>query len=88
MAGLVEQITAFMAGRSTLAYGVIFLIAAAEALPVLGEAPFAQAAHFRLQPDPSKDGPDIARFVPSKDRPYQPNGPVVDVIDPHSSSIV
>lgn len=36
MTGLVEQITAFVAGHSTLAYGAIFLIAAAEAFPVLG----------------------------------------------------
>jgi len=36
MTGLVEQITAFVAGHSTLAYGAIFLIAAVEAFPVLG----------------------------------------------------
>ena len=50
--------------------------------------PFAQQAHFRLQPDPSKGGPDVALYVPSKDRLYQPNETTVDVIDPHTSAIV
>jgi len=50
--------------------------------------PFAQTTHFRLQPDPSKDGPDVGLYVPSKDRLYQPNGPMVDVINPHSNIIV
>ena len=50
--------------------------------------PFAQTAHFRLQPDPSKGGPDVALYVPSKDRIYQPNLDSVDIIDPHANSIV
>ncbi len=50
--------------------------------------PFAQLAHFRLQPDPSKGGPDVALYVGSKDRLYQPNDTVVDVIDPQSNAIV
>lgn len=50
--------------------------------------PFAQAAHFKLKPDPSKGGPDVALYVPSKDRIYQPNETAVDVIDPHSNAIV
>ena len=50
--------------------------------------PFTQGAHFRLSPDPSKGGPDVALYVASKDRVYQPNETAVDVIDPHSNSIV
>lgn len=49
--------------------------------------PFAQMTHFRLQPDPSKGGPDVALYVASKDRIYQPNETSVDVIDPHSNTI-
>ena len=50
--------------------------------------PFAQTAHFRLSPDPSKGGPDVALYVPSKDRVYQPNETAVDVIDPHTHAVV
>ena len=50
--------------------------------------PFAQEAHFRLQPDPSKGGPDVALYVASKDRIYQPNGIAVAVIDPRADSVV
>lgn len=51
-------------------------------------APFAQGSHFRLQPDPSPGGPDVALYVPAKDLLYQPDGPAVDVIDPHTHTIV
>ena len=51
-------------------------------------APFKEIDHFRLQPDPAKDGPDIALYVARTDRIYQPDDNVVDVIDPHSRKIV
>jgi DNA-binding beta-propeller fold protein YncE len=50
--------------------------------------PFAQVATFRLQPDPSPSGPDVALYVPSKDLLYQPDGVAVDVIDPHKDAVV
>lgn len=49
--------------------------------------PFAQTAHFRLQPDPSKGGPDVALYIASKHRIYQPNETAVDVIDPRRNVI-
>ncbi len=50
--------------------------------------PFARVATFRLRPDPSKDGPDVALYVPSKDRLYQPDAYEVDVIDPHANTVL
>ncbi|HZS83794.1 MAG TPA: hypothetical protein VFA50_13045 [Stellaceae bacterium] len=44
--------------------------------------PFAEVTHFRLPPDPPKDGLDVALYVPAKNRLYQPIDNVVDVIDP------
>jgi DNA-binding beta-propeller fold protein YncE len=50
--------------------------------------PFDQVAHFRLRPDPAKDGPDVALYVAAKDRLYQPDDNSVDVIDPGSNKVV
>lgn len=50
--------------------------------------PFEQLAHFKLKPDPAKDGPDVALYVASKGRLYQPIDNVVDVIDPRSNKIL
>jgi DNA-binding beta-propeller fold protein YncE len=49
--------------------------------------PFKTIAHFRLQPDPAKDGPDVGLYVPSKDRLYQPVDNVVDVIDAANAKV-
>jgi DNA-binding beta-propeller fold protein YncE len=50
--------------------------------------PFAKVASFKLQPNPSKDGPDVALYAPSKDRLYQPDENAVDVIDPHANTVL
>lgn len=49
--------------------------------------PFKVVAKYRLKPDPAKDGPDIAAYVASKDKIYQPNDNVVDVIDAKTGKI-
>lgn len=49
---------------------------------------FAQTAVLTLQPNPSPDGPDLAVYVASKDLVYQPDGGVMDVINPHTHNIV
>lgn len=51
-------------------------------------APFTPAATIQLLPDPSKDGPDVSTYVASKDKLYQPDQGQVDVIDPHTNTIV
>lgn len=51
-------------------------------------APFAQVATFKLQPNPAKDGPDVALYVPSKDRLYQPDDNMIAVIDPHTNKVL
>ncbi len=43
--------------------------------------PFKTASSFKLRPDPVKDGPDIAVYVPSKDKIFQPVDNVLNVID-------
>ncbi len=53
-----------------------------------GEPPFKKVAHFKLQPDPPKDGPDVGLYVPSQKRFYQPIDNVVDVIDPQSNKVL
>jgi DNA-binding beta-propeller fold protein YncE len=50
--------------------------------------PFTQVASFKLEPNPAKDGPDVALYVPSKDRLYQPVDNMVAVIDPHANKVV
>jgi len=45
-------------------------------------------AHFRLQPDPAKDGPDVGLYVRSKDRLYQLVDNVVDVINPNNDKVL
>ncbi len=49
--------------------------------------PFAQVAHFALQPDHPKDGPDVGVLVPATGRIYQPDDNVVDVIDPKTNTV-
>ena len=49
--------------------------------------PFKAEAKMRLQPDPAKDGPDIAVYVAAKDKIYQPNDNMVDVIDAKTGKI-
>jgi DNA-binding beta-propeller fold protein YncE len=50
--------------------------------------PFTKMAIFKLQPNPSKDGPDVALYVPSKDKLYQPDEYEVDLIDPHANKVL
>lgn len=50
--------------------------------------PFKELTHFRLQPDPAKNGPDVGLYVRAKDRLYQPVDNVVDVINPETYKIV
>lgn len=52
------------------------------------QEPFQQVGHFKLHPDPAKDGPDVALYVAAKDRLYQPDDNAVDVIDPRDNRIV
>lgn len=49
--------------------------------------PFAEEAHFRLQPDPAKDGPDVGLYVQSLGHIYQPVDNEVDVIDPATHTV-
>lgn len=51
-------------------------------------APFASATTIQLLPQPSADGPDVSTYVASKDKLYQPDQGQVDVIDPHTNTIV
>jgi DNA-binding beta-propeller fold protein YncE len=53
-----------------------------------GNTPFARTAVFKLKPEDSKDGPDVALYVRPMDRLYQPVGGNVDVIDPNTNEIV
>ena len=48
--------------------------------------PFAQVAHFGLQPEKAKDGPDVGTLA--QGRIYQPVDNVVDVIDPKADKVV
>ncbi len=50
--------------------------------------PFAALAHFRLRPDPAKDGPDVGLYVPTLDRVYQPVDNVVDMLDLNSYKVL
>jgi DNA-binding beta-propeller fold protein YncE len=50
-------------------------------------APHKKEATYKLQPEPAKDGPDIAVYVASKDKIYQPVDTVVDVIDAPTGKI-
>ena len=49
--------------------------------------PFKMDSKMRLKPDPAKDGPDIAVYVASKDKIYQPDDNMVDVIDAKTGKI-
>ncbi len=47
--------------------------------------PFAQVAHFGLQPEKAKDGPDVGTLAVG--RIFQPDDNVVDVIDPKTDKV-
>ena len=51
------------------------------------KSPFAQVAHIQLQPNPDKDGPDVAVYVGAKKKIYQPVHNVIDVIDPATNTV-
>lgn len=69
--------------------GNVYVSSDSNDMTVFGaQAPFKQVGHFRLQPDPAKGGPDVALYVASKGRLYQPDDNVVDVIDPRSNKIL
>lgn len=50
--------------------------------------PFKLTDVFKLKPEDSKDGPDVALYVRSLDRLYQPVGGDIDVIDPNTNKIL
>lgn len=50
--------------------------------------PFKLLNVFKLKPEDSKDGPDVALYVHSLDRLYQPVGGNIDVIDPNTRKIL
>ena len=52
---------------------------------VKASPPFAQVAHFALQPDKPKDGPDVSTLAAG--RIYQPDDNVVNVIDPVANKV-
>lgn len=47
--------------------------------------PFAQVAHFGLQPEKAKDGPDVGTLA--QGNIYQPDDNVVDIIDPKTNTV-
>jgi DNA-binding beta-propeller fold protein YncE len=51
-------------------------------------APFTQTGTLQLQPNPAITGPDVATYVASKDLVYQPDDQQIDVINPHTGTIV
>jgi YVTN family beta-propeller protein len=50
--------------------------------------PLSQTASVQLTPNPSATGPDVQTYVPQKDLIYQPDNTQIDVIDPHTGTIV
>jgi DNA-binding beta-propeller fold protein YncE len=50
--------------------------------------PFKLIDTFKLKPEDAKDGPDVAIYVRSLDRLYQPVGGNIDVIDPNTNKIL
>lgn len=50
--------------------------------------PFKETAHFMLEPNPAKGGSDAGPYVATKQRLYQPDDNIVDVIDPSKHAIV
>lgn len=55
---------------------------------VSAEPPFGQVAHFTLQPQHAKDGPDVPLLVPALRRIFQPDDNIVDVIDASSNKVL
>jgi DNA-binding beta-propeller fold protein YncE len=49
--------------------------------------PFAEAAHIQLQPDHPKDGPDVPAYVESKNRVFQPDDAIMNVIDTTANKV-
>jgi len=69
--------------------GVVFVTTDSDDANVFSaKPPFKMVAHFRLQPDPAKDGPDVGLYVRSKDRLYQSVDNVVDVINPNNDKVL
>jgi DNA-binding beta-propeller fold protein YncE len=52
------------------------------------EPPFKRTDTLKLKPEDSKDGPDVALYVRSLDRLYQPVGSNIDVIDPNTNEVL
>jgi DNA-binding beta-propeller fold protein YncE len=50
--------------------------------------PFKLTQVFKLKPEDSKDGPDVALYVRPHDRLYQPVGGNIDVIDPNTNQVL
>ncbi|MPW22069.1 hypothetical protein GCT13_35820 [Paraburkholderia sp. CNPSo 3157] len=51
------------------------------------KSPYKLTATFKLKPEDDKDGPDVALYVASTDRLYQPVGGKIDVINPNTHEI-
>jgi len=51
------------------------------------KSPYKRATTFKLKPEDDKDGPDVALYVASTDRLYQPVGTKIDVINPNTYAI-
>ncbi|WP_296659155.1 hypothetical protein [Paraburkholderia sp.] len=49
--------------------------------------PFKMTVSYKLKPEDDKDGPDVALYVASADRLYQPVGGKIDVINPNTHKI-
>jgi DNA-binding beta-propeller fold protein YncE len=55
---------------------------------VSAKPPFGQVAHFALQPEHAKDGPDVPLLVPTLGRIYQPVDNMVDVMDARTNKVL
>jgi hypothetical protein len=51
------------------------------------KAPYKLKTSFKLKPEDDKDGPDVALYVASTDRLYQPVGSRIDVVNPNTNEI-
>lgn len=51
------------------------------------KSPYKMTATFKLKPEDDKDGPDVALYLASTDRLYQPVGSRIDVINPNNHEI-
>ena len=67
--------------------GRIYVSGTNDATEFSATKPFKVEANIKLNPNPVKDGPDIAVYVASKDRIYQPVDNVIDVIDAKTGKV-